>query len=125
MELKCLTRLESRRACRAGVIKAAIVCGKGSGLGRKKLENLKNLQVEGEFEDGGAQHPPERLTSVRAELVLWRKKQTRWAERCKVQAHVKPKGAKVKCLRFMWIEHMTFRLHSRSFDFSLTLSQLS
>ena len=31
----------------------------------------------------------------------------------------------MKSLRFMWIEHMTFRLQSRSFYFSLTLPQLS
>ena len=33
--------------------------------------------------------------------------------------------AKVTVMRFMWIEHMTFRFEIPKFDFSLTLSQLS
>ncbi len=34
-------------------------------------------------------------------------------------------SAKAMMMRFMWIEHMTFRFEIPKFDFSLTLSQLS
>ena len=36
-----------------------------------------------------------------------------------------PDPAKATAMRFMWIEHMTFRFEIPKFDFSLTLSQLS
>ena len=45
VELKCLARLESRRACRADVIEAAIVCDEDCQLETKQLENLENLKV--------------------------------------------------------------------------------
>ena len=44
VELKCLTQLESRSACRADAIEAAIVCGRNVELGGKQTENLEDLE---------------------------------------------------------------------------------
>ena len=76
VELKCLTRLESRRACRAEVIEAAIVCGEDCELKRKRLENLEQSQSRKgglEFGDEGGQAPAgaANLGPRRAAAVEW------------------------------------------------------